>query len=55
MPINLNAHQLLPIFLVSLVVILVASEIGRGLGVHARAGVARMLQRWKARSWDCWR
>jgi hypothetical protein len=36
MPINLNAHQLLPIFLVSLVVILVASEIGRGLGVHAR-------------------
>ncbi|MFL5099545.1 MAG: hypothetical protein ACJ8E5_02980 [Xanthobacteraceae bacterium] len=36
MPINLNAHHLLPIFLVSLAVILVASEIGRGLGVHAR-------------------
>src|SRR4051812_30212871 len=36
-PIDLHAHQLLPIFLVSLVVILVTSEIGRGLGGGRRA------------------
>ena len=36
--IDLYEYQLLPIFFVSLVVILVASEIGRWLGVRAQSG-----------------
>ena len=37
MMINLREHELLPIFLVSLVLFLVASEIGRWLGIRTGA------------------
>jgi hypothetical protein len=37
MIIDLNEHKLLPIFLISLVVILAAGEIGRQLGVRSRS------------------
>jgi hypothetical protein len=55
MTIDLRDYQLLPIFVVSLVVILAASEIGRRLGVHAGGRGGENVSNWKARSSGCWR